>query len=212
VPFISEPRFTVAHALRVKGFAEGPAVAEATGHPLDQTVALLADLAEADVILRREGRIAGWSLTAGGRQTHAQWLSDERASAACEGDVTAAYDAFLERNEEFKVLCTDWQLRSAGGGEPVLNDHTDAAYDAGIVERLGALNDRVGPAVDALADAMARFGPYGDRLVGAWKRVSDGDHGAIARPLSGSYHDVWMELHQDLLLTLGRERGAADGT
>ena len=212
MPFISEPRFTVAHALRVKGFAEPPAVAEATGHPHDQTVALLTELAEAELILRRESRITGWSLTPGGRQTHAQWLSDERAAAQCDDDVTAAYGAFLERNEEFKILCTDWQLRAIDGADPVPNDHTDEAYDARIVERLGALHERVTPAVDALADTMARYSPYGDRLAGAWKRVADGDRSAIARPLSGSYHDVWMELHQDLLLTLGRERGDADGS
>jgi len=29
--------------------------------------------------------------------------------------------------------------------------------------------------------------------------------------MSGSYHDLWMELHQDLMCTLGRERTAADG-
>jgi hypothetical protein len=211
VPFISEPRFTVAHALRVKGFAEGPAIAEATGHPLDETDALLDDLLGAALILRRDSRITGWSLTPDGREVHAQWLTDERAAAACEGLVASGYDAFLERNEEFKVLCTDWQLRGAEG-QPVPNDHSDEAYDAAIVERLGVLHDRVMPSVDSLADAMARFGPYGDRLAAAWKRVADGDRSAIARPLSGSYHDVWMELHQDLLLTLGRERGAADGT
>ena len=211
MPFISDTRFFVAHVLRVKGFAEGPVVAEATGHPLDQTEALLADLAGAELIRRRERGITGWSLTPEGREAHAQWLADERASACCDEEVAAGYAAFLQRNEEFKVLCTDWQMRTAGD-EPVLNDHSDEAYDAAIIERLGTLHDRVGPAVDSLADAMARFGPYGDRLAGAWKRVSDGDHGAIARPLSGSYHDVWMELHQDLLLTLGRERGDADGT
>jgi hypothetical protein len=211
VPFISEPRFTVAHTLRVKGFAESPAVAEATGHPGDQTDALLAELAEAELIRRRDRGITGWSLTPDGRQSHAQWLGDERAAAGCDEAVAAAYDAFLERNEEFKVLCTDWQLRAVDGGDAILNDHTDEAYDAAIVERLGALHDRATPAVDALADTMARFGPYADRLAGAWKRVADGDRSAIARPLSGSYHDVWMELHQDLLLTLGRERDEADG-
>jgi hypothetical protein len=211
VPFISEPRFTVAHALRVKGFAEGPAIAEATGHPRDETDALLDDLLGAALILHRESRITGWSLTPDGREVHAQWLTDERAAAACEGVVASGYDAFLERNEEFKVLCTDWQLRPADG-ELVPNDHSDEAYDAAIVERLGVLHDRVMPSVHAIADAMARFGPYGDRLAAAWKRISDGDRSAIARPLSGSYHDVWMELHQDLLLTLGRERGAGDGT
>src|SRR3954447_4378605 len=211
MPFISEPSFSVAHALRVKGFAEGPAVAEATGHPVDQTDALLSDLAGAELIRRRDRGITGWRLTPEGREIHAQWLGDERAAAGCDREVAAGYDAFLAGNEEFKILCTDWQLRS-GDGEPVLNDHTDEAYDAAIVERLGAFHDSIRPAVDSLADAMARFGPYGDRLAGAWKRVSDGDRSGIARPLSGSYHDVWMELHQDLLLTLGRERGDADGT
>ena len=211
MPFISEPRFSVAHALRVKGFAEGPVVAEATGRPLEETSALLDDLAAAELIKRRDRGITGWSLTPEGREAHARWLGDERAAAACEGVVASGYDAFLERNEEFKVLCTDWQLRTVDG-ELVPNDHTDEGYDAAIVERLGVLHDRVMPSVDSLADAMARFGPYGDRLTAAWKRVADGDRSAIARPLSGSYHDVWMELHQDLLLTLGRERDAADGT
>ena len=31
-------------------------------------------------------------------------------------------------------------------------------------------------------------------------------------PLSDSYHDVWMQLHEDLLLTLGRDRSTADGS
>ena len=29
---------------------------------------------------------------------------------------------------------------------------------------------------------------------------------AVAKPLSGSYHDVWMELHEDLILTQGIDR------
>ena len=211
MPFISEPRFSVAHALRVKGFAEGPMVAEATGHPLDQTLAVLDELAAAELIKRRDRGITGWSLTPEGRDAHAQWLDDERAAAGCEAQIASGYDAFLERNETFKVVCTDWQLRSVDG-QPVPNDHSDEAYDSAVVERLGALHDSVSPTIDGLADAMARFGPYGDRLAGAWKQVSDGDRSAIARPLSGSYHDVWMELHQDLLLTLGRERSAADGS
>jgi hypothetical protein len=29
--------------------------------------------------------------------------------------------------------------------------------------------------------------------------------------LTRSYHDVWMELHEDFLVTLARDRSAADG-
>ena len=35
----------------------------------------------------------------------------------------------------------------------------------------------------------------------AWRFVG-GDHTALARPLARSYHDVWMELHEDFLVTL----------
>jgi hypothetical protein len=210
VPFASDPLFSVAHALRVKGFAEAPAVAEATGHPPDRALALLSELADAELVERRDRGITGWRLTTEGRKTHESWLNNERVAAGCDAEITSGYDTFLLRNEEFKVLCTDWQLRPVDGALAP-NDHTDEAYDAAIVERLGALHDSVVPAVAALADALVRFGPYSARLTSACGRVQGGDRSAIARPLSGSYHDVWMELHQDLLLTLGRERGDADG-
>jgi len=210
VPYASDPRFVVAHALRVKGFSEGPALADATGHSLDDTLGLLSDLAAEELVRRREGGISGWSLTIEGRKAHESWLNNERVAAGCDAEIATGYDTFLLRNDEFKALCTDWQLRSVDGALAP-NDHTDEAYDAAIVERLGALHETVVPSVAALAEAHARFGPYSARLTSACARVQEGDRSAIARPLSGSYHDVWMELHQDLLLTLGRERGDADG-
>jgi hypothetical protein len=93
----------------------------------------------------------------------------------------------------------------------VINDHSDAAYDAAIAERLRSLHVEIVPVLDDLAAASPRFEPYAPRLTRAVERFDAGDHAALARPLSESYHDVWMELHQDLLLSLGRERGASDG-
>jgi hypothetical protein len=43
--------------------------------------------------------------------------------------------------------------------------------------------------------------PYGRRLSVALARVDAGDQDAVARPLAGSYDEVWTELHQDLELT-----------
>ena len=91
------------------------------------------------------------------------------------------------------------------------NDHADAAYDATIAGRLTALQPDVAAVVDALAAVMARFGPYTGRLADAAARFAAGDPHALARPLARSYHDVWMELHEDFLVTLRRERDAADG-
>ena len=33
-----------------------------------------------------------------------------------------------------------------------------------------------------------------------------GDHQLFTGVMCGSYHDVWMELHEDLILTLGIDR------
>ena len=57
---------------------------------------------------------------------------------------------------------------------------------------------------------IERFSAYGPRFAKALARLRAGDLDAFTRPLSGSYHDVWMELHQDLIVTLGMTRTAAD--
>ena len=44
------------------------------------------------------------------------------------------------------------------------------------------------------------------RFEHAYARVAAGDTDYFTKPLIGSYHDVWMELHEDLLTTLGIER------
>jgi hypothetical protein len=40
----------------------------------------------------------------------------------------------------------------------------------------------------------------------AYDRLIGGDVRWLTTPMIGSYHDVWMELHEDLLMTLGLTR------
>jgi hypothetical protein len=125
--------------------------------------------------------------------------------------VTSGYEAFLVHNRELKEICTAWQLRSRSDGTTVVNDHGDERYDAQVVERLGAHHGRCGAMFDDLSDGLTRLGDYQRRLDAALQRLRAGDAAAFATPMSASYHCVWMELHQDLLITLGRERDEADG-
>ena len=48
----------------------------------------------------------------------------------------AALDAFLALDQRMKAIVTDWQMRDP----TTLNDHTDAAYDAAVLDRLAALH------------------------------------------------------------------------
>jgi hypothetical protein len=210
-PYVSQPDLLVLHAVRLRGFVEPSGIADMTGLAEGDIADHLAKAAAADLVVHREGRLSGWSLTPAGKATHAERLAEEKDQAACADMLNATYEGFLVINEAVKTLCTDWQMRTAPDGSMVPNDHTDAAYDGAIRQRLQAVHGEVTPALAPAAARLQRFGRYQPRLAAAQQRFSAGDASALARPLSGSYHDVWMELHEDLLLTLGRSRSAADG-
>ena len=58
------------------------------------------------------------------------------------------------------------------------------------------------------APRLDRFRGYGPRLSDAVQRVQKGDTDWFTKPMIASYHTVWFEMHEDLLCTLGIERGA----
>jgi hypothetical protein len=60
--------------------------------------------------------------------------------------------------------------------------------------------------LDALTDALARFDSYSNRLDRAHGHVVAGRTEWIAKPTVDSYHGIWFELHEHLLVTLGRDR------
>ena len=203
----SEPRFLALHGLRLKGFAEAPAVASALGVDGERVAKELEALADEGLVVRREGRISGWSLTPDGRRAHAALAGEELEASGGRAAVDAAYRRFLEVNRDMLGVCTDWQLRAVDG-QQVVNDHADAAYDADVVQRLVGIHDRVRPITADLRDVLDRFGRYGERLRNALEKVVAGEGEWFTKPVIDSYHTVWFELHEDLLATLGIERAS----
>jgi len=111
------------------------------------------------------------------------------------------YEAFVEHNAAFKQLATDWQLR---GGEP--NDHTDAAYDAALLVRVEELHAAFAPVAERIVTIAPRLAPYPGRLAAALERVRASDHRFLLSPMLDSYHQVWFELHEELILVGGLDR------
>ncbi|MDO5500035.1 MAG: transcriptional regulator, partial [Propionibacteriaceae bacterium] len=56
-----------------------------------------------------------------------------------------------------------------------------------------------------LEAVLDRFGDYGPRLSEAMDRALAGQSDYVAEH-PDSFHTVWFQLHEDLLLTLGRPR------
>ncbi|MGH9035656.1 MAG: MarR family transcriptional regulator [Acidimicrobiia bacterium] len=193
--------------MRLSGFVDADRLAQRTGVEVATVSEILERAGNDGLVVERTGRISGWILTPEGRAAHARLLADELAEHGCRPQVEVANEAFLALNEPFKEICTAWQLRP--GGSP--NDHGDLAYDAGIVADLVALHPQAVAVTTGLATLLPRFARYEHDFTAALDRLRTGDPRALAAPLSGSYHDHWMELHQDLLSTLGRERSTADG-
>jgi hypothetical protein len=206
-PTSGEPRFLVLHALTVKGVAGDEALVEVTGLPTDVVGDEVAQLLAAEHVRQRKGRIGGYALSESGKALHAELLPAEVGDATAA--LAATYDGFLPLNGRLKTLCTAWQLRPVGGSsEP--NDHSDETYDAGVIAQLAHLHAEAVGVLEPAGEALIRYSRYPMRLAHALERVQAGEITAFTKPLTASYHDVWMELHQDLLLCLGRTRDEKD--
>ncbi len=195
-----EARFLVLHALRIKGFSAASTVAELSTISLDRTTAMLTELAESGHTKFFEAREL-WQLTPEGKERHGAELVD--AAQTHGTGLRAHYDSFLGLNTRLKELCTAWQTR---GDEP--NDHTDAAYDAERLDELDRFNTECAPILDGFAEAVPRFAAYRHRLTGAAARAVNGETKMFTGVMCGSFHDIWMELHEDLIQLLSIDRGA----
>jgi hypothetical protein len=190
---------TVLQAVRLKGRVQPAELAATLGDDTAETTATVEALSAAGLLI--EG--ATLRLSPGGRERLNALLAEEREgidSAA----ITAAYDDFRSVNADFKALVTDWQLKD---GKP--NTHEDAEYDAAVLARLDALHDRVAPIVAAAAEQLARLRAYLTKLGAALDKVKAGETAWLTRPLIDSYHTVWFELHEELILAVGLTREVA---
>ena len=139
-----------------------------------------------------------------GRRRLEGLLADERSHVDTAA-VLAAYGEFRSVNAEFKALVTDWQLKD---GQP--NTHEDTGYDAAVLARLDDVHRRVTPIIAAVATQLPRLDRYSVKLQTALDNIHAGQTMWLARPLIDSYHTVWFELHEELILATGRTRETDD--
>ncbi|MGF6883706.1 hypothetical protein ABIA39_008289 [Nocardia sp. GAS34] len=198
--------FDILHSLRVKGLASDPVLAAMSGVPAELLSDRLSPLIDSGLVVRTNGRLTGSSLTPLGRTEYVERLAADLDTIAAQPQLADFYQTFLPINGSFKEVCHSWQMRS----ETEPNDHSDPDYDAKVIDRLAAVHGELDPSFAHIAPLLPRYGRYQSRLAAALDRIRAGDNAAFARPMYDSYHDIWMELHQDLLLSLNRERGAHD--
>lgn len=193
------------HFLVVRGTVTAEGMATMAALTADVADELLAGLAAAGFAARTSsGRLR---VTAEGQSAHASLLAGPLAPV--DRDATLRwYAGFRVLNQEFKDLCTRWQIRDRA--PVVLNDHSDASYDQAVIAALRLLHDRALYELDQASEMIPWLPIYAARFGNAIAAIQAGDTARFTAPLTDSYHDVWMQLHDDLLLTLGLTREADD--
>jgi pyruvate,orthophosphate dikinase len=184
--------------LAIKGAATLEQLVESLGAELKTIQVLLEQLHQDAFVETASGQLR---LTAPGKLQAADLFAADRAGV---GRAEQLLDEFHAFDARMKQVVTAWQMRESGG-EQVLNDHTDAAYDASVLDELAALHgDTVSWLVSLLS--IRRFAVYRSRLSRALALCRDGDQRFVASPRVDSYHSVWFELHEDLIRLAGKKR------
>jgi hypothetical protein len=208
-PILSTPALLTLHAVRLNGMADDAKVADRFGLDRAEASELLLDFQAYGWISRVDFTgTAGWTLTASGLAENQRQLAAELGAAAGADVVRDCYRRFLPRNGELQRACTDWQLRPTASDPLAGNDHFDPVWDRRALESLDVLDAVLSALVGELSDALARFAGYDDRFDHALGRAQAGDPSWVTGVGIDSCHSVWMELHEDLLATLGLERGS----
>jgi pyruvate, orthophosphate dikinase len=186
--------------LAIKGLAQPQAVADAMLTAPDELQPLL----DALVADGSASTVAGaYRLTDEGSARAAAALDTERAAWGADR-AAAALDGFLGLDGRMKAIVTAWQLRDADA--QVINDHSDAAYDGEVLDRLAALHDDATAWLAPLEADAPLLGDYRLRLDRALQQALAGDGRFVASPRVDSYHGAWFELHEDLIQLAGRTR------
>jgi hypothetical protein len=208
-PVESSPELLTLHAVRLKGMADDADVAARFGLDLTLARELLLDFQAFGWITRVEFvGTAGWTLTESGRSENERQLAHELAASDSNSSIRHAFLTFLPYNDRLLRACTDWQLRPTGGDPLAVNDHADKEWDKRVLSTLSTVSDKLGTICQELGERLARFQGYDDRFMAAFSRAEQGELSWVARPRVDSCHTVWMELHEDLIATLGIRRGA----
>jgi hypothetical protein len=183
----------VLHALGIKGRASLEEVAAVLGDVPSATEPSLRQLEGAGLAIERTaGRRPSWMLSPAGRAAYTS-QSWESVSNDARGRLVAEYASFLEINTRAKTACSVWQTTS------------DEQRRVEVLMELEEIYEHVDPVLTRCGTIVPRFGRYGARLSEALRRAPV-DPRYVVSPSVDSFHTVWLECHEEFLVTLGRTR------
>lgn len=180
-------RIDVLQYLAMHGLAETDELAEQTD---DEDVEATLESLAADGWLEEDGF---WYLSPSGEE-HLNELCRDRFTESQLESIESIFDEFEVLDGRFKELSEEWQTSSDADGDAILEELASLHDD--LIDLFSGLDDEV----------KAVYERYLGDLDAALAHLEDGERDYFTGTDVRSYHNVWFELHDDLLRTLGRER------
>lgn len=203
----SDPTTLTLHSVRLLGFADTHGVASRFGLRQDEVEEALLDFEAMGWVSRSAfADSEGWSLTDRGRAENERLLAAELGVTG-RRTLVEVHRRFLPLNARLQEAATRWQVRPLPGDPMAANDHSDFRWDDRVIESLRSVGRRLRPLQDELAGILTRFHGYAERFDSALARVTRGETRWVDGLGINSCHVVWLQLHEDLLATLGLDRG-----
>ncbi len=184
--------------LAIKGMATASSLADILGLSRDDAEARFDRLG--DLVERPNATFLRAAAAAHARCADA--IAQHRAALG--DDAEAVLRQFEPLNARFKTLVTDWQMRPGENGAAP-NDHTDAAYDAGVLARARHCHAETAAWLAQIKPART-LALFAARFAHAMRRIDAADIAFFISPRVDSYHNVWFELHEYLIRLAGRTR------
>lgn len=185
---LDEHAFLALNTLYLKKVISAGDLAEISGLPADQLLAMVSGFVE-----------RGWLLDMGG-----EFLLQPEGTAQVLGYYRETYSDLLQReemprwharfepiNSQFIKLVTDWQ---------------QTEEDPEVQERVIATVERLVKLIGEIARLVPRYAGYIRRFEQSVTTVDQGNRDFVCSPMVDSLHNIWFEFHEDFLAVLGRPR------
>lgn len=114
------------------------------------------------------------------------------------GEAEEWYQRFELLNSQFLVAISTWQQ--------------EGAADSGSLDKLLRLVERQVKSLGTVEGLLPRYARYRTRFETALDKVERGSIEHVVSPHVDSIHNVWFELHEDILTVLGRPRDVAEAS
>jgi hypothetical protein len=188
-----EDAFLALNCIYLKKIASVRAVSEATGQDEATVRGHLAEPIAAGLVV--EVGPGMFMLSEDGVRSVLGEYAERYAPIRADGWIAEWYQRFESVNGQFLSAITACQQDS---GDPART------------EKVIKLVERQVRALESVSARIPRYASYARRFAQAIDRLDAGDKRYLVNPDVDSIHNIWFELHEDILTVLGRPRDVAE--